>query len=118
MTNVSDETRRQLAQWARHRKTRNANWTSEKPTDWNPNSVRNPLSEMGLTFTNPEAWEFVATKLEDGHPIKVVQLVREPGRDALVMNIDLGEGIPSLYVKLQPQSGRIFGWSFHYSEYN
>ena len=33
------------------------------------------------------------------------------------MLIDLGSDVPDLYVKLQLGAGKIFGRSFHYSEY-
>ena len=34
----------------------------------------------------------------------------------LVMEVDMGSGVPKLYVKLQLGCGEIYGRSFHYSK--
>ena len=44
--------------------------------------------------------------------------LREPqGAKGYVMRIDLGSGLPELYVKLQLTSAKVIGRSFHYSEH-
>ncbi len=59
----------------------------------------------------------VASKLEDGHQVEVVELRRPAGKTGYVMKIELEAETASLYVKLELGSGTIFGQSFHYSEY-
>ena len=66
-------------------------------------------------FTSGGAWEFIATKLEEGHSVEVVELQKPPGKKGYVMKIDLDPGDQPLYVKLQLGSGKVIGRSFHYS---
>ena len=68
-------------------------------------------------FTDAAAWELIAAKLEEGHPVKVVSLRKPPGRKGYVMNISLSSDDPPVYVKLQLGSGKVIGRSFHYSEH-
>ena len=68
-------------------------------------------------FTDSTAWEFIAARLEAGEEVEVIPLRQPSGAKGYVMKIDLGADVPVLYVKLQLGSGRIFGRSFHYSEY-
>ena len=90
---------------------------SERPTDWRPQQVRNPHGELDTHFTDTTAWELIATRLENGHPIEKVQLHKPRGAIGYVMKIDLEPNRPQLYIKLQLGSGKIIGRSFHYSEY-
>ena len=88
----------------------------DRPTKWCPGQVRNPYGELDSYFTDASAWEYIATKLESGHPVKVMQLDKPQGAKGYVMKIDIEPEMPQLYVKLQLGSGKIFGRSFHYSE--
>lgn len=70
---------------------------------------------LGGYFTDASAWEFIVAKLESGHPVEIVQLHQPAGAKGYVMKIDMETGAPQLYVKLQLESGKIIGRSFHYS---
>ena len=67
-------------------------------------------------FTPSTAWELIATRLENGEEVEVIELNQPRGAKGYVMLIDLGSDVPDLYVKLQLGAGKIFGRSFHYSE--
>ena len=58
----------------------------------------------------------IATRLENGEEVEVIELNQPKGAKGYVMLIDLGSDVPDLYVKLQLGNGKIFGRSFHYSE--
>ena len=88
---------------------------STGPTDWRPGQVRNLKAVLGNAFTDMAAWDLIATKLEDGHPVEAVELNHPPGRTGYVMKIDLGQERP-VYVKLQLAGKNVIGRSFHYSE--
>ena len=87
-----------------------------RPTDWRPGQVRNPNGMLDTHFTDAAAWELIATMIEDGHPIEMVELNKPQGAKGYVMKINLEPGQPQLYIKLQLGSGKIIGRSFHYSE--
>jgi hypothetical protein len=88
------------------------------PIKWVPNQIRNP-EENGDYFTDAGAWEFIAAKLEAGHPFEEISLKKPPGALAMVMKIQLEIGVPLLYVKIQVGSrNNPIGRSFHYSEPN
>ncbi len=91
-------------------------FSPERPTDWRPGQVRNPEGVLDTHFTDAAAWELIATRIDDGHPIESVTLHKPQGATGYVMKIDLEDGRPQLYVKLQMGSGKIIGRSFHYSE--
>ena len=91
-------------------------FSRERPTDWRPGQVRNPDGVLDTHFTDAAAWELIAARLEDGHPIETVELRQPKGAIGYVMKIDLEPSRPQLYVKLQLGSGKIIGRSFHYSE--
>ena len=69
-----------------------------------------------LFFTPTTAWEFIASRLEAGEEVEVINLRMPRGSKGYVMKIDLGLGLPKLYVKLQLVSKKVIGRSFHYSE--
>ena len=77
----------------------------------------NPDGVLDTHFTDAAAWELIASRLEDGHPVEVVELRKPAGATGYVMKIDVEPGQPLLYVKLQLGSGRIIGRSFHYSKH-
>lgn len=86
------------------------------PCDWNPGRVRNP--EMsGYFFTDLSAWEFIADKIDAGHPYEELRLDSPPGASAIVMKIELTPTDPLLYVKIQVGfRNKAIGRSFHYSD--
>ena len=112
----SESTRRQLVVLARRSHARVTAFSTERPTDWRPGQVRNPDGVLDTHFTDAAAWELIAARFEDGHPIETVELHKPRGATGYVMKIDLEPGRPQLYVKLQLGSGKIIGRSFHYSE--
>ena len=117
---INDATRRQLANLAGRPSKRNAKFSRDRPTDWRPHQVRNPDAELGpphYVFTDAGAWELIASKLEHGHDVEEVKLLKPAGSTGYVMKIMLEETMPLLYVKLQLRHGTILGRSFHYSEH-
>ena len=113
---INAETRRQLALLARSDRTRTTAFSQREPTDWRPNEIRRPEGGFSPYFTHAAAWELIAEKLEEGHEVEVVELLKPPGAKGYVMKIDLGRDVPTLYVKLQLRRGKVVGRSFHYSE--
>ena len=86
------------------------------PRDWAPSRVCYPEVE-GFYFTEAGAWEFVADKLEAGHPFEEVRLDQPPGALAIVLKIPLRPDAPLLYVKIQlGVANKAIGRSFHYSD--
>ena len=114
---VNAATRRQLVQRARNSRTRTAVFTWQRPTDWRPGEVYNPEGVLESYFTDSTAWEFIAARLEADEAVEVVQLRKPKGAQGYVMKIDLGPGVPELYVKLQMGPKKVIGRSFHYSEH-
>lgn len=106
-----DRIRRELAVLCRRKSARTSDWSAQRPTEWRPNTVIDPTSDS--PFTNVGAWEFVASQLENGVELELVQLEKPPGSSGYVFKILLGNR--QLYVKLQLGSGKVFGRSFHYS---
>ena len=91
-------------------------FSADRPTDWRPGQVRNPTGLLDTHFTDATAWELIASSLEGGHPIEVVELRKPAGATGYVMKIAAEPGQPRIYVKLQLGAGKIIGRSFHYSE--
>ena len=91
-------------------------FSADRPTDWRPGQVRNPDGLLDTHFTDPAAWELIASSLEGGHPIEVVELRKPAGATGYVMKIAAEPGQPRIYVKLQLGAGKIIGRSFHYAE--
>lgn len=116
MTEPNESTRRNLVVLAKSRRTRSSDFTRDRPTDWRPEQVRNPDGMLDTHYSDAAAWELIASKLEDGHPVEIVELHKPPGAKGYVMKIDIEPGQPRLYVKLELGSKKIFGRSFHYSE--
>ena len=112
---IDAATRQQLVVLSRRPKARREQWTTKLPTDWNPGKVLNPHGEFVDHFTTATAWEFIASRLECGEEVEVIDLEKPQGKKGFVMKIDLEPGKPKLYVKLQLGAGRVFGRSFHYS---
>lgn len=111
-----DVPRNELAVLARRKSARITEFRRERPTDWRPSQVSNPDGLLDAYYTDESAWELIASKIEEGQPIEMVELSRPPGRTGYVMLIELGSDAPApVYVKLELGSGRIYGRSFHYS---
>ena len=68
-----------------------------------------------MPFSDTAAWDLIASKLEGGHPVEMIEMDKPPGVTGYVMKIDIEPNQPRLYVKLQMGPGKIFGRSFHYS---
>ena len=114
---VLDESiRHQLVTLARRSKARVTAFHSDRPNDWRPGQVHNPDGVLDSHFTDASAWDYIAAKLESGHPVEVVRLHTPPGATGYVMKIDIESEMPQLYIKLQLGSGEIIGRSFHYSD--
>ena len=116
MAPLDEGMRRELVLLARRRHARVTEFRPDRPTDWRPQQVRNPSGVLDTHFSNAAAWELIASKLEEGHPVETIELHRPPGRTGYVMKVDIEPGQPQLYVKLQLGSGKIIGRSFHYSD--
>lgn len=114
---VSEAIRRELALLARRSSARVTSFSVSAPTDWRPQQVRNPSGVLDEYFTEAAAWELIAAKLDEGHPVEVVSLRKPAGRRGYVMIISLSGDDRPVYVKLQLQSGKVIGRSFHYSEH-
>ena len=114
---VLDESiRHQLVTLARRSKARVTAFHSDRPNDWRPGQVHNPDGVLDSHFTDASAWDYIATKLENGHPVEVMLLDKPPGAKGYVMKIDIEPDMPQLYIKLQLGPGKIIGRSFHYSD--
>lgn len=113
---IDEATRNLLVRRARSSRTRTAAFTIQRPTEWRPTEVLNPNGLLDTHFTGTTAWEFIASKLEAGEDVEIIRLRKPKGAKAYVMKIDLGPGLPELYVKLQMGSTKVIGRSFHYSK--
>ncbi len=117
MNELDPATRHQLAVLSRRSKSRIVEFSRERPIDWYPGGVINPNGVLDRYFTDSAAWDFIADKLEQMHPVEVLDLKIPAGAKGYVMKIDMGENTPQLYVKLQLGPGKIIGRSFHYSKH-
>lgn len=106
-----------MALLARRSTARISEFKPHRPADWRPGQVRNPDGLLDTHFTDSTAWELIATRLEHGQEVTVIDLRKPKGAKGYVMKIDLGPDVPRLYIKLQLGAGKIIGRSFHYSEY-
>lgn len=73
----------------------------------------NLAGRHGKGAAQTAAWEFIASQIENGHPIIEMTLRRPPGKTGYVLKVHLKNEV--LYIKLQLTPGRIYGRSFHYS---
>lgn len=104
-----------MAVLARDRKRRGL--PLNEPKAWDPGHVKNPSSNLKLPMTNEQAWDFIATKLEEGHDVEEVELDMPPNTTGYVMKVQLGRTNQLLYVKFRLHQNKILGRSFHYSDY-
>ncbi len=113
--NKDDPRRAELVRLARTGR-RLTKSTPVRPSRWQPQSVQNP-DDGNNEFTKDGAWELVASKLESGHRVEVMELKKPKGATGYVLKIQLDSSArPRLYVKLELHRGWILGRSFHYSE--
>jgi hypothetical protein len=84
------------------------------PCEWEPQRVVDPST--GEVFTDASAWEFIATRLDEGDLLEET-ILRVPAETAgYVLKVALDPGRPTLYVKLQLGRDCVIGRSFHYSK--
>lgn len=114
---ISEDVRKELVRLARTPRLHGSEFTKERPTDWEPMYVRDPTGGLFGYFTETGAWELISEKLETGHHVEQVTLEKPPGKKGYVMQIDLGDENPLLYVKLEIVRGFVVGRSFHYSRF-
>ena len=113
---INAETRRQLIVLARRKRARVVEFTPLRPSEWRPGEVANPEGAFDRYFTTQSAWEFIASKLEEGHEVEVVALRQPPGAKGYVMHMEAEAGHPPVYVKIKLGAGKVYGRSFHYSD--
>lgn len=104
------EIRRQMIALIRKRR-RSAGFTHRRPTDIRPRDFINPETELALTRQG--MWAEVVRLLEEGVPLRRVELRQPPGETAWQFVAELWSGQPLLYVKLQFLGSKIRLRSFH-----
>lgn len=109
---LPDSVRREIAILARQKRCRTSVWTADVPTQWQPHTVRDRNGEI---FTDTGAWEFVADLFESGFPVEPVVLNHPPGKRAWAISIRLNPDVPEIYIKIRLGSGKLIGYSFHYT---
>lgn len=114
---ISRSIRKELIILARRSDARTSAFSSDRPTDWRPGSVRNPHGGFEPSFTDASAWDFIADRLEADCEVETIILKKPPGAKGYVMLIELEPCERPVYIKVQLGSGKIIGRSFHYSEH-
>ena len=112
---IDRETRDRWARRARRRAARDSQFSRSRPTDWRPTEVRNPRGVLDDHFTPDTAWAFIASLLEDGEDVEVIDRNKPLGAIAYVMCVELEPNMPKSYINLQLGAAKVFGRSFHYS---
>jgi hypothetical protein len=75
--------RSQLARAARNPRLRNRGaFGPGRPTKWHPAKVINPEGGLDAPFTLAGAWGLIASKLESGHHVDVIDLRKPLGAKA------------------------------------
>lgn len=111
---VSEAVRRTLATRCRSKRTRTAIFSFDQPTDWKPNSLRDPR-EPNEYFTEDSAWDFISQLLLDGCPVEKVLLEKPPGKTGYVIKVAGSPPVSHIYIKLQLGADKVIGRSFHES---
>lgn len=114
---IDSGTKHELITLARRSRARITEFRRDRPTEWRPQEVRNPDGLIAPYFTDGDAWEFIASRLEGGEYVHPMELDTPRGAIGYVMMIDVEPTMPLVYIKLQLGSGKIIGRSFHYSTY-
>ena len=110
---IDDDTRRLLVRLARTPRARRLGKPPKRPSRWNPFTVPNPETAFDIHFTHASAWQFIADRLEQGEHVELIELDRPVGATGYVMKLQLKEGSPRLYVKLELTGSKVIGRSFH-----
>lgn len=95
-------------------KCRSAEFSRERPTRWNPTSVKDPRSD-GLFFSDLSAWDYIGEQLVANVFVERIKLDKPPDKIGYVMKLLQPDG-QILYIKLQLAHPGVIGRSFHYSE--
>jgi hypothetical protein len=111
---VSDAIRRMLAARCRSKRTRGATFSYDQPTDWKPNSLRDPR-EPTQYFTEDSAWDFISQLLLGGCDVETVLLEKPPGKTGYVIIVAGCPPVSRIYIKLQLGADKVIGRSFHES---
>ena len=109
---LDESVRRQLVVLARRKRCRDVALRPDRPTEWRPQTVRNPFAELDDYFTEAAAWEFIASKLESGHEVETIVLHSPRDAKGYVLHVELESGHRPLYVKLQLGPARSLGGAF------
>lgn len=107
--------REELARNAESGRKRSSKFTTERPTDWSPSTVKDPRDPEKLIYFTPlTAWDFIVDLLRSNCDVLVVQLEKPPGKTAYQLIVP---GHPQIYIKLELTPPGVYGRSFHNSEY-
>jgi hypothetical protein len=89
-------------------------WEQRHPSRWWPNTVRN--ARTGENFTEGEAWEQIATLIEEGHALRITELTMPPGNEAFELIVPTNGADLYIKIALSKTKKRVIGRSFHYSD--
>ncbi len=98
------------------KRARGHRFTRNRPTDVRPGEIVDP--ESGLPLTHRSMWWRIVRFLEEGVPLRGIELDKPPGETAWTLRGRLGPGTPVVYVKLQIIGSCVLLRSFHISEYS
>ncbi|WP_156510587.1 hypothetical protein [Labrenzia sp. OB1] len=111
---VNEAIRRMLAARCVSKRTRNTRFSTSQPTDWKPNSLRDPRNPSQY-FTEDSAWHFISELICNGCELETVALAKPPGKTGYVIKIAGHPPVSQIYIKLQLGSANVIGRSFHES---
>ena len=83
---INNFLRQQLITLCRRGRDRTADFSTNRPTDWRPFSVRNPHGAIDTHFTHVSAWEFIAVQLEANCDVEIIKLENPQGAKGYVIN--------------------------------
>jgi hypothetical protein len=107
---VPDNIRNELIRLCSSQRTRDATWTKEAPTKWNPSEAYDPESDE--PYTPAGAWQRIVEELTAGCTLAELIMDKPPGKKGYVFHFQDARG-ERIYVKLQLVSGGVRGRSFH-----
>ncbi len=113
---IDDDTRRLLVRLAESPRTRRLGTPPKRPSRWIPFTVPNPEAPFDMQFTDVSAWEFIASRLEQGEHVEMIEMDRPAGATGYVMKLEISPNSPKLYVKLELTASKIVGRSFHLAD--
>lgn len=111
---VTEAIRHMLATRCTSKRTRNTSFSTSQPTDWKPNSLRDPRNPTQY-FTEDSAWQFISELIRDGCELEIVALEKPPGKTGYVIKVAGHPPVSQIYIKLQLVSCKVIGRSFHES---